>query len=156
MLQRATGGLSAAGNWIMQMAVFRAASWTVAQGTSSTRFHGVVDASQFPGGIGAAIASLPACSPYSQCGTVYVPQGTYTFTSTLTVPIGVTLKLDRNAILQCDVRDSMQKTICVQMQNASTLDCGGGTGSNSYGVAGAAIVGLSTTSARAGGPDLRR
>jgi polygalacturonase len=54
----------------MQMAVFRAATWTVAQGSSSTRFHGVVDASQFPGtdGIGAAIASLPASG-----GTVILP-----------------------------------------------------------------------------------
>lgn len=32
-LQRATGGLSASGNWVMQMAVFRAASWGLVGGS---------------------------------------------------------------------------------------------------------------------------
>jgi hypothetical protein len=75
-LQRATAGLTSGGpgNWVMQMAVFRAATWTIAQGSSSTRFHGVLDASQFPGSdvgaqIMAAIAALPSVNG-AQAGTV--------------------------------------------------------------------------------------
>ncbi len=48
-LQRATATSTSSGNWVMQMAVFRAASWTVATGSSSTRLHNVIYADQVPG-----------------------------------------------------------------------------------------------------------
>ncbi len=73
VLQRATACLgtsicppgSTLGNWVMQMAVFRDASWTVGGGWSPPRFAQILDASQFPGSdIGAQInnayAALPA------------------------------------------------------------------------------------------------
>ncbi len=72
VLQRATaclgGGLSCntnTGNWLMQMAVFRAASWTYANGSSSTRLHNVIYADQLPGidigdQVNHAYAALPA------------------------------------------------------------------------------------------------
>jgi hypothetical protein len=86
-LQRATACLgpssinpcsSYTGNWLMQMAIFRAASWTNAQGTSSTRSHQVLDASQFPGAdcgmkVNAAEAALGSSAGEIQvsnaCGT---------------------------------------------------------------------------------------
>lgn len=51
VLQRATAGLLAtgSGHWLMQMAVFRDASWTVAGGWSSVRAAQVRNADQFPG-----------------------------------------------------------------------------------------------------------
>jgi hypothetical protein len=58
VLQRATAGLlaSGSGNWLMQMAVFRDASWTVAGGWTPIRITQVLDATQFPGSdIGAQI-----------------------------------------------------------------------------------------------------
>ncbi len=64
-LQRATAGLTAAGNWVMQMAVFRDASWTVGGGWNPPRFAQILDASQFPGvdigdQVNHAYAALPA------------------------------------------------------------------------------------------------
>lgn len=102
-LQRATAipnpAPSGGGNWLMQMAVFRGATWTVAQGSSSTRFHGVLDASQFPGAdigaqITAAIAALPTVTWYDYTGAaysfpageIYIPAGKYTFATNIVVP----------------------------------------------------------------------
>jgi hypothetical protein len=54
-LQRATVCLAPAlpcsgtGNWVMQMAVFRDATWTVSGGWAPPRFAQILDASQFPG-----------------------------------------------------------------------------------------------------------
>ena len=50
-LQRATAtlALGATGNWVMQMAVFRDASWTVAGGWPPARLGQIIYASQFPG-----------------------------------------------------------------------------------------------------------
>jgi len=51
-LQRATAGYSPSGptgDWVMQMAVFRDASWTTANGWSAGRQHQTLYASQFPG-----------------------------------------------------------------------------------------------------------
>lgn len=79
------------GNWLMQMAVFRGATWTTAQGTSSTRAHGVVYADQFPGvdigdQINHAIASLPTG------GEVHTPPGTFTFATQISPTQSVTIK----------------------------------------------------------------
>lgn len=73
-LQRATSCLETTlgtcpgttpGDWLMQMAVFRDASWTVTAGWSPSRFANILDATQFPGvDIGAQIQNaynaLPA------------------------------------------------------------------------------------------------
>ena len=83
-LQRATASLSPSpvtGNWLMQMAVFRAASWTVAGGSSSTRAHGILDASQFPGSdIGAQTNNAYAACPLTGCH-IRIPAGTYPFST---------------------------------------------------------------------------
>jgi hypothetical protein len=52
VLQRATANyttLTPMGNWVMQMAVFRAAAWTVASGWSPARTPQVINAAQYPG-----------------------------------------------------------------------------------------------------------
>jgi hypothetical protein len=65
----------------MQMAVFRGASWTVAQGTSPTRAHGVLYADQFPGAdIGEQINNAYASCPSSGC-VVDVAPGSYSFST---------------------------------------------------------------------------
>jgi len=80
-LQRATACLSGlspcpaapAGNWLMQMAVFRDASWTVDRGWTPARVGQIVDASQFPGSdIGAQVVNAYAALP-STGGTILVP-----------------------------------------------------------------------------------
>jgi hypothetical protein len=74
-LQRATAGigLPGTGNWLMQMAIFRAASQTAALGSSSTRAHQILDASQFPGSdIGAQITAAHSALP-STGGRIRVP-----------------------------------------------------------------------------------
>jgi hypothetical protein len=74
VLQRATACIGSAlgtcpgttaGNWVMQMAVFRDASWTVAGGWIPPRFAQILDATQFPGvdigdQVNHAYAALPA------------------------------------------------------------------------------------------------
>lgn len=103
-LQRATaclgGGLSCnsnTGNWLMQMAVFRAATWTGAQGTSSTRVHQVLYADQFPGApdVGLQVNNAYAALP-STGGQIVVSGGPYTFTT----PIAFTT-FSKPALLTC-------------------------------------------------------
>ena len=48
-LQHAYASCTGSGDWLMQMAVFRSASWTVAGGWSPVRPYQVLDATQFPG-----------------------------------------------------------------------------------------------------------
>lgn len=61
VLQRATAGSTVSGNWLMQMASFRDASWTVQGGWSPVRLPQVVFADQFPGGdLGAKIQAADA------------------------------------------------------------------------------------------------
>jgi hypothetical protein len=99
VLQRATAcigsgapcPLTPTGNWLMQMAVFRGATWTTAQGTSSTRAHGTVYADQFPGvdigdQINHAIASLPTG------GEVDISPGIFTFATQILPTQSVTIK----------------------------------------------------------------
>jgi len=67
-LQRATASISPSpttGNWLMQMAIFRAASWTVANGWSAEREHQALYASQFPGSDASAKIqnAISACAP---------------------------------------------------------------------------------------------
>lgn len=78
------------GNWIMQMAVFRAASWTTAGGTSSTRAHGLLYADQFPGAdIGAqvnnAFAALPLNAAGKPFGTIELGSVAYSFSSPILI-----------------------------------------------------------------------
>ena len=88
-LQRATVGYNLipppAGNWLMQMAVFRDASWTVGGGWNPPRFAAILDATQFPGvdigdQVNHAYAALPATG-----GHIIIPGkpdgGCYTFTT---------------------------------------------------------------------------
>jgi hypothetical protein len=100
-LQRAQAS-SGSGNWVMQMAVFRAASWTVSSGWSTTRANNIRYADQFPGGdcgakVNAADADLAANAGEiwvsNACGTAittpvtinanhvlrFVQGGTYTY-----------------------------------------------------------------------------
>jgi hypothetical protein len=60
-----------AGNWLMQMAVFRDASWTVSRGWSPARQGNILYADQFPS-VQAAINALPPTG-----GIVYLPAGSY-------------------------------------------------------------------------------
>lgn len=83
VLQRATACLgtcpgTTTGNWLMQMAVFRDASWTVSKAWSPSRIGQIRYADQFPGTtadrqITSAIADLPPTG-----GTVVAPSGTPT------------------------------------------------------------------------------
>jgi len=75
VLQRATAAnaTTPVGNWLMQMAVFRDASWTVAGPWTPVRFDQVLNASQFPGAdcgqsINAAEAYLGAAPGEIQVG----------------------------------------------------------------------------------------
>jgi hypothetical protein len=90
-LQRATACLGTgtpcpatpAGNWVMQMAVFRDASWTVQGGWGPGRPGNVLYVDQFPGSdIGAqannACANLPTGG-----GTLIFPPGIFAFSSTI-------------------------------------------------------------------------
>ena len=85
VLQRATACLAAGatcpttptGNWVMQMAVFRDASWTVAGGWTPVRPAQVLDVTQFPGSeLGAKL-----CNAYAALGAgggeIDVPAGIY-------------------------------------------------------------------------------
>jgi len=73
VLQRATAGLSVlgTGNWVMQMAIFRDASWTVANGFGPVR-NGQIHADQFPGVNSAAQADSAAPGGITE-GTVILP-----------------------------------------------------------------------------------
>jgi len=99
-LQRATAVPNpmtpGSGNWIMQMAVFRAATWTVAGGSSSTRARNTIYADQLPGAtpdaqLNSAIAGATPgqvieyrCTPGAT-----LPQ----FAATVSVSIPVDIKL---------------------------------------------------------------
>jgi hypothetical protein len=65
-LQRAPATLgTSTGNWVMQMAVFRDASWTVAGGWPPARLGQILYASQFPGSDASAKiqSAINACPP---------------------------------------------------------------------------------------------
>jgi hypothetical protein len=104
VLQRATASYSSlpppTGDWLMQMAVFRAATWTGAQGTSSTRLHQVLYADQFPGSdIGVKInnAAASGSCAFPQGCVIHVSAGTYTYLTPINIagPLGpVTLMCD--------------------------------------------------------------
>jgi hypothetical protein len=84
-LQRAAVGYNLSppptGNWVMQMAVFRDASWTVAGGWTPPRFAQILDATQFPGSeLGAQLtAAYSALTPVG--GEIVVPAGSYNMTT---------------------------------------------------------------------------
>jgi len=64
VLQHANASCTASGNWLMQMAVFRSASWTVAGGWSPIRPPDEVNAAQYPGNdICAQAATAAAANP---------------------------------------------------------------------------------------------
>ncbi|MGO9650695.1 MAG: hypothetical protein ACLPOO_21880 [Terriglobales bacterium] len=90
VLQRATActaitcPAATVGNWIMQMAAFRDASWTVQGGSSPSRTATVLYVDQFPGsdiGMQAnnACSNLPAGG-----GTLIFPPGIFRFSTTIT------------------------------------------------------------------------
>jgi hypothetical protein len=61
------------GNWVMQMAVFRDASWNVAGGWNPPRFSQVLDATQFPGSdIGAQVMAAQNALPVTG-GRIRIP-----------------------------------------------------------------------------------
>jgi hypothetical protein len=90
-LQRATAALSGAGtgNWVMQMAVFRDASWTVAGGWTPTRLRNIVYADQFPGSdIGAQINNAAAACQNPRGCTIHVPTGFYPYQTQIMLSSG--------------------------------------------------------------------
>jgi len=95
VLQRATACLSdvsclaPVGDWVMQMAVFRDASWTVGGGWPPARFGKILDASQFPGSdIGAQITNAAAACQNPRGCTVHVPAGFYPYTTPVMLSSG--------------------------------------------------------------------
>jgi hypothetical protein len=85
VLQRATACLSdvsclaPVGDWVMQMAVFRDASWTVTGAWSPVRIKSIRYADQFPGvDIGDQINHAPADCPPAGC-VIHVAAGSYPF-----------------------------------------------------------------------------
>lgn len=154
-LQRATAcvGISlpcTAADWVMQMAVFRDASWTVQSGRTPVRPFQIRDATQFPGvdigdQVNHAYADLPATG-----GQIVVPGGPYTFAHPITFTT-----LNKPALLTC-ANSTATLTYLNTTGAAITLDWGfqvpGGptppTGSaNAYsGVIGCSLVGSGGTS----------
>jgi hypothetical protein len=94
-LQRATASnpVPATGNWVMQMAVFRDASWTVSGAWSPVRIKSVRYADQFPGvDIGDQINHAAADCPPSGC-VIHVAAGNYSFSTQMTLHTGYPLTL---------------------------------------------------------------
>jgi hypothetical protein len=122
-LQRATAGFSAigvTGNWVMQMAVFRAASANVFEGWSPARQGNVVYADQYSGGIKAAISALPATG-----GTVVTPVG-YQETSTTEIDLGsatqpVRLECGMGTVITSNINDTMQTQSGIKIFNDSGI-----------------------------------
>ncbi len=72
------------GNWLMQMAVFRDASWTVQGGSSPSRTATVLYVDQFPGSdIGVKANNACANFPLGG-GTLMFPPGVFSFSTTIT------------------------------------------------------------------------
>ena len=85
VLQRATASGSM-GNWLMQMAVFRDASWTVAGAWSPARTSQNLYADQFPGSdIGAKVNSALATLPAQTGALVHLPCGTSAFSTQMVI-----------------------------------------------------------------------
>jgi hypothetical protein len=101
VLQRATACLTTGptcpttptGNWLMQMAVFRDASWTVSGAWSPVRIKSIRYADQFPGvDIGDQINHAAADCPPSGC-VIHVAAGNYSFSTQITLHTGYPLTL---------------------------------------------------------------
>jgi hypothetical protein len=143
-LQRATAGfntLGVTGNWVMQMAVFRDASWTVSGGWSSVRAAQVRNADQFPGSdasvkVNACIADVlvaggGTCDARGLNGVqsgltkeIDVGGGTYPNN------IGVSLILPSNAIWSWNIADT---TKCgIKLYNGSAVYSDGGSGGGNH------------------------
>ena len=113
VLQRATAGLLAkgSGNWLMQIAVFRDASWTVANAWSPARIGNVRWADQFPGvDIGDQINHAYADCPAAGC-VIKISGGSYSFSTPVVF----------GSLAAAGIIDSGKPVV---------LDCGGG--SNGY------------------------
>jgi hypothetical protein len=124
VLQRATVCLSdvsclaPSGNWVMQMAVFRDASWTVSNAWSPSRIGQVRHANLFPGGdIGAQINNAYADCPANGCH-IKVDAGTYSFTTPILFGT-----LGKPAWLECDPGATVL-TYTLSSGNAVTLNWG--------------------------------
>jgi hypothetical protein len=104
-LQRAQAGSTASGNWLMQMAVFRDASWTVTGGWNPARPAQVQFADQFPGAsadaqINAAIAAL------SGNGGVVDARGlksAQTIAANVSIPANTVVNLGPAAVFTCTI-----------------------------------------------------
>ncbi len=96
-LQRATAGTGITnGNWIMQMAVFRAATWTISNGWGTTRANNVRYADQFPGADCGAKINAADADLAINAGEIWVSQlcGT-TITTAVTLNTNHTLRFSQ-------------------------------------------------------------
>jgi hypothetical protein len=134
-LQRATAGLTgvgAPGDWVMQMAVFRDASWTVTNAWSPSRIGQIRHANQFPGiDIGTQINNAYADCPANGCH-IKVDAGNYVFATPILFST-----VAKPAWLECDP-GMTTLTYAPVSGNAIMLDWGG------------AIIGADVTVSRPG------
>jgi hypothetical protein len=158
-LWRATAAYSPSGptgDWLMQMAVFRGASWTVAQGASPTRTHGVLYADQFPGtDIGAQINNAYASCPHNGC-IIDVSPGTYSFSNPILFGLATGGNSGTAVVLRCHgsangLTGTVGSTELIYTGTGSTVAIsfsdGGFTGS---GMQGCTLIGPSKTGSTVG------
>lgn len=137
VLQRSTATLTPAlttGNWLMQMAIFRDASWTVTGGWSPARQGNLLYANPFPN-VQSALSSLPPNG-----GGVATPHNyRETLLSNLSIGTGTTqparLKLNSDSILTANGAYGTGN-YAVTVFDASSLSCdpsGAGSGSGEVG-----------------------
>jgi len=143
-LQRATACLvplpcptTPTGNWVMQMAVFQDASWTVANAWTPVRPGQVRYATQFPGSdIGAQINAAYADGP-STGVHIIVPAGSYRFPTAInfaTASKPAYLECDRGAQGNIASPTATTQLIFTAASGAAvTFNAGGGTGSGMSG-----------------------
>jgi hypothetical protein len=147
VLQRATACLGSTvpcpatptGNWVMQMAVFRAASANVFQGWSPAQQQNVVYADQYSGGIQAAINALPSVG-----GEARTPAHYRETITTIPVDVGsstpqaVRLGLNGDSQITCN-SGTIAGAFCLDVYKGSSLFGTPGVGGNTGNVGGATI-----------------
>jgi hypothetical protein len=167
VLQRATACIgpssitpcsSATGDWVMQMAVFRDASWTVANSWSPSRIGNIRWADQFPGSdIGVKINNAYADCPVAGC-VIKISAGSYFFSTPVafgSVASGGTINSGKPVVLDCGggsngytpTNGAVQLNYTGTTGAAITFNDGGFTGA---GMKGCNLLGQSFSNATAG------
>lgn len=121
-LRRANASESATSDWLMQMAVFRDASWTVTGGWTPIRVGRILDASQFPGSnTGAQINNAAAALP-STGGEIDVPLAGSTNSALnlggSTQPVH--LVVGSNSVLTCNLTTTVVPTTVTGISETGT------------------------------------